>query len=241
MIGVSFGDWHSYNQGGLILVDDDIGYPEQKNMSVRRSVSAQPNQIEYSNRKLSFTFRIPRKRHWQDYYDRVSANVNGKLLEIVRDIEPGIAYIGICSVGSVSSAGQNGEIKVDVDAQPFKLGRRVTQQLSMVESGVLTNIGTQIAPCVVNIVPTTSLTELVVSGLARNPIDGIGEEITLYAPRDGETIVIDGENKTVKVNGSNAFSEVELWEFPTLEPGANSVTLSSAYCNMTVTYRPRYI
>lgn len=54
-------------------------------------------------------------------------------------------------------------------------------------------------------------------------------------------VVINGELCTVIQNGSNKFGETDFWSFPKLNPGANTIDVSSSNCVITVVYKPKFI
>ena len=54
-------------------------------------------------------------------------------------------------------------------------------------------------------------------------------------------MIIDGEKGLVTIDGINAFSNVNMWEFPRLKVGDNAVLLSSDIANVSVKYMPMWI
>ena len=66
-----------------------------------------------------------------------------------------------------------------------------------------------------------------------------GNTITIETLSSGGTISIDGRTGTVTQNGANAFNVVDLWEFPKLQAGSNSITFSSSGANVKVKMQQR--
>lgn len=90
-------------------------------------------------------------------------------------------------------------------------------------------------PCVIEITPTQAMVDLVISGVSEYSF------IVKNLAKD-ETLIIDGENQTITVNGENKFLDTEdMWEFPYLSPGSNTITFSKSYLTATVKYKPRYV
>lgn len=133
-------------------------------------------------------------------------------------------------------------------ADPFKYGEEVTASLGTLTgtaSGTVNAEGTCETPCIIEITPNNALTSLTISGAARDPITGEAEDITITGLESGVTLTIDGEACTVTAGGENKFADTDMWQFPTLQPGRNTLTFtpSSSVVSLTinVTYKPRYI
>ena len=72
-------------------------------------------------------------------------------------------------------------------------------------------------------------------------INGLGRTITINNLHANTPVTIDGELCVVTENGVNKFAEIDMWGFPVLNPGANTITLSSANCTVSINYKPKYI
>ena len=94
--------------------------------------------------------------------------------------------------------------------------------------------GTLKTPCILEITPSIDLIDLIISGLANDPI----KIKNLHA---NKKIIIDGKEGTVTEEGINKFKDTDLWEFPFLNPGVNNITLSKNSCDVVIKYEPRYI
>lgn len=94
--------------------------------------------------------------------------------------------------------------------------------------------GTLKTPCILEITPSIDLIDLVLNGLANDPI----KIKNLHA---NKKIIIDGKEGTVTEEGINKFKDTDLWEFPFLNPGVNNITLSKNSCNVAIKYEPRYL
>lgn len=97
------------------------------------------------------------------------------------------------------------------------------------------NSGTAPTPCVVTIIPKVDFLKLVIEGLTETPI-------TFTGLKTQEVLVIDGENRTVTVDGIDAFSHYDAWEFPKLQPGANQITIvNGTSATISIEYNANYI
>ena len=98
---------------------------------------------------------------------------------------------------------------------------------------VFTADATAISPAVIKITSNIGLNTLTITGMTKNPVTI--QNIAINSP-----IIIDGEKCTIEENGNNIFGRTDLWEFPVIRPGTNTIRLSSA-CTCTLTYKPRYL
>lgn len=98
------------------------------------------------------------------------------------------------------------------------------------------NGGTAAAPCRLSFTPINDAISMVISGLSE-------EDIIMKRIMSGDFVVIDGINKTVTINGNEAFDQFDGWEFPKLQPGDNIVTMTAAdeMTIIEIEFQPRYI
>lgn len=103
----------------------------------------------------------------------------------------------------------------------------------------LTNAGTLLTPAIVKITPVINLTDITLTGLVRNATTREEKNITVKNLTNGKTVIIDGETGLITENGINKYSDVDLWDLPSLVPGINKITANKDI-NITVQYKPRY-
>ena len=97
------------------------------------------------------------------------------------------------------------------------------------------NNGTAPTPCVVTIIPKVDFLKLVIEGLTETPI-------TFTGLKTQEVLVIDGESRTVTVNGEDAIMRYDAWEFPKLQPGNNQITIvNGTSATISIEYSANYI
>lgn len=102
------------------------------------------------------------------------------------------------------------------------------------------NTGTILTPAVVEIVPVINLASLTLTGLVRDNQTGEEKDIVLSNLKNGKKIVLDGESGLVTEDGVNKFADVEMWDFPTLVPGTNTVTADKDVL-LTIRHKPRFL
>lgn len=56
----------------------------------------------------------------------------------------------------------------------------------------------------------------------------------------GQTYLLSGIKKKVVANGKNIFNDTNIFKFPSLEPGENTITLNHSDINLKLRYYPRY-
>ena len=98
------------------------------------------------------------------------------------------------------------------------------------------NDGTAAAPCRLSFTPINDAMLVTITGLSDEPI-------TVSNVMRGQRVVIDGINKTITINGVEAFQRYGGWEFPKLQPGDNVVNMSAAndMSLIEIEFQPRYI
>lgn len=94
--------------------------------------------------------------------------------------------------------------------------------------------GNYTVPAVLEITPSADLIDITINGLANDPI-------IIKNLKQGKKIIIDSKEGTVLEEGKNKFSDTDFWEFPFLNPGPNTITLSKNSCDVTIRYEPRYL
>lgn len=97
------------------------------------------------------------------------------------------------------------------------------------------NNGTAPTPCIVTIIPKVDFLKLVIEGLTETPI-------TFTGLKANQTLVINGEERSVTVDGIDAFAEYDAWEFPKLQSGANKIVITNGIsAAIQIEYNTNYI
>lgn len=94
--------------------------------------------------------------------------------------------------------------------------------------------GNKASECIVEITPTQAMVDLIINGFSKEPIkiNNLAKDVK---------VIINGEDKTIIANNTNKFGETEMWEFPTLVPGNNTITFSKTYFTGILKYKPRFV
>jgi phage-related protein len=111
----------------------------------------------------------------------------------------------------------------------------VTEVMDTVLTHNITNPGNLPSPAILEITVPDDTEELTISGF------GIMNDIILYNLQKDVPRIVDGELGIVLENGANAFSAITMWAFPVLQPGLNTISVSSSACLINIYYKPKYL
>lgn len=127
MLGITFGNKHSFNDWGVILEDTKVAPPQPKRYTVsvagRNGVLDLTQEltpsIRFDSRTLSFSFRV-KPSDWSALMSVIYGDVHGRTLDVVSDLDPDWHWHGFCTVDDFSSDARIGSLSITVDADPFK-------------------------------------------------------------------------------------------------------------------------
>lgn len=128
MLGVKFGDLHSYDDLELILQTVEMPLPTPKTSTVEVmgadgviDLTSYFGDVRFNNRTITMTF-TDADEYGQRYINqsRVADNLHGQQVRIVFDEDPDYYYSGRLSVESFSVTGSTRTIKITADCDPYK-------------------------------------------------------------------------------------------------------------------------
>lgn len=129
--------------------------------------------------------------------------------------------------------------KATIELEGYEYGDEVTIE-STEKSIIVNNVGNMLTPAVVEVTPLINLVSLSLTGLVRNTHTGEEKAIVIGNLTNGRTIKIDGETGLITENGANKFADANLWDLPTLKPGANTITVDKDV-RIKIRHKPRYL
>lgn len=247
-MGIKINGKHTEKDYGLKLLSMDLGIPQS--LSERYRVPGSNEYIVagrndfFDSRPLKFKFdQFGNYSDWIKHIQKISADVNGKDVIVEIDNDPGEYYRGQAHVLTKKENNVVTEFAISIEADPLKFGNEISESIGKLTSKTITAKGDYETPCIIEINPTAAITKFTLQGLARNPITGDPEDIVIKNLTSGKKVIINGEDGTITEDGKNKYADTEMWEFPTLIPGSNIITCvsSSAACEVTIKYKPRYI
>lgn len=111
---------------------------------------------------------------------------------------------------------------------------QVTETMNRITTKTINVPGNIETPAIVEIIPSVSIIDIVLTGLSDEPM-------TVKNLTGGKKLILNGEEGTVTVDGVNKFNDCDIWEFPKLKPGANTITVSRNNVDINVKYKSRWI
>jgi phage-related protein len=107
---------------------------------------------------------------------------------------------------------------------------------------IMNNVTTKVINVDGNIATDATVTVTVPINTISLTLTGFGEDnITINNLHANISVVISGEDCTVLENANNKFSDTDMWEFPSLQPGNNTIATSTSNCTIQIQYKPRWI
>lgn len=129
MKGVTFGNYHSYDDFNLFLSQKRIGSPSPKTEYVDipggdgvLDLTDFFSETKYNNRQLSFDFstNVPQSQ-FMELFSAIQDAIHGKKMNIVIDEDSGWYYTGRITVSEWKADKTIGMITVDCDCEPYKM------------------------------------------------------------------------------------------------------------------------
>lgn len=116
----------------------------------------------------------------------------------------------------------------------YKYSSAITETLDHVSSKTINVPGNQPTPAVVTVTVPSDTISITINGLGEDPI--VINNLKANTP-----VVIDGETCTVLQSGSNKYGDTDMWDYPVLQPGANTITVDNSNSTIQIQYKPRWI
>lgn len=135
---------------------------------------------------------------------------------------------------SIEKKKSKGKYKLKLEFKGYSMKDEIVENINRINSKTIEVPGTQITPAIVEITPTTALADITIEGLADDPI--VIKNLTA-----NKTVILDGELQKVTVDGVNKYGDTDMWDFPRLNPGTNTIIVNKNNCDIKIKYKPRYI
>lgn len=129
--------------------------------------------------------------------------------------------------------------KATLELQGYEYGAEIAEVTSE-RTITINNIGNLKAPAIIEIVPLINLVDITITGAVKNLLTGEDKDIVIKDLINGQKTIIDGESGLVTQAGENKFNDVDMWDFPMLMQGINTITVDKDV-KLTVRYKPRYL
>lgn len=116
----------------------------------------------------------------------------------------------------------------------YNIENEITESINKIKSKAISVGGNSNIPCIVEITPTIDMIDVTIQGLSEDPI-------VVKNLKANKTVKIDGIKGTVTQNSINKFLDTDMWEFPFLVPGTNTIKVDKDTCNIKVIYNSRFL
>lgn len=111
---------------------------------------------------------------------------------------------------------------------------------TMAKELLITNEGSLKTPAIIEITPLIGLVSVTITGIVRDALTGEDKPVVISKLTKGKKIIIDGESGLITEASANKFPDSDIWDLPSLQPGANRITINQDV-TLTVRYKPRFI
>ena len=131
---------------------------------------------------------------------------------------------------------------LDLEFECYEYGDDISEDGTQTTNNVtldMINPGTAASPCVVEITPGITASEITLTGICRNPVTGADMPVAIPDVTQNKKIVLDGITGLITEDGS--LKMVDMWELPALKPGKTTITCSNRLMAITVTVRPMFV
>lgn len=123
---------------------------------------------------------------------------------------------------------------LNLEFDGYFFDEEISIEFNRVREGKLRVEGTRETPCILEVTAHEDINGFSISGLTET-------QIIIETLESGETIIIDGFTGKITKNGLNVFSDVDLWEFPSVSAGECDVQFSDITCKAVIKYCPLWI
>lgn len=157
MVGITFGEYHSYDDLNMILNSKTIDAPAPKTESVDipgsdgvLDLTEFFGGVNYENRTLTFNFSVvDSPSNFMTAFSTIQNAIHGKKMNIVLDDDANFYYVGRVTVDKWKADKTIGSVTVTADCEPYKYKKTettVTQAITGTGTVSLTNLRKPVAP-----------------------------------------------------------------------------------------------
>jgi phage-related protein len=110
----------------------------------------------------------------------------------------------------------------------------ITETMNHVSNKTINVLGNLATDAIITVTVPIDTISLTLTGIGEDPIK-------INNLKANISVIINGEDGTVLQSGVNKFSDCDIWEFPSLQPGSNTIGVSTSNCIVQIQYKPRWI
>lgn len=194
-----------------------------------------PSKRDAQKRYIKATLYFLYQGSENDYQHKVS-NLTSKIIECnlkFSDCDFNYAALLTTSSFKINKIGLAYEIGIEFNIYSKTLPE-ITEQHNKTSSVEITNAGNADTPFILELTSEIDQIDVKLSGLSP-------DDILIKNLKANEKIIMDGYKGTILAGTKNKFPDVDIWDFPTLKGGLNTLTLSRNNLILTVKYKPEFI
>lgn len=166
MKGITFGEYHSYDDLNLILKSKEIGSPPVKEKKIEvegadgdLDLTGFFGEVKYSNVRHKFNFStLVAPSEFLTLFSKVKNAIHGRKMRIVLDDDPHFYYYGRLHVSNFTNEKNIGIISVECDCEPYKLKLEQTVLRKTVNGSEIVTLTNSRKRAVPTITTTASMT-----------------------------------------------------------------------------------
>lgn len=204
MKGITFGEYHSYRDFGLILSGKEIEAPAVKEKKVEIEGADSDLDLteffgepKYSNARHKFNFTTVYKgTEFLSAFSAIKNAIHGKKMRVILDDDPSFYYVGRIFVSKFTDERNIGILQIEADCEPYKYKLAKTV-VSKAIDGTATIKLTNLRKHAVPEITTTAVMTIAFGSFSRAVNAG-----TFVIP---ELELVEGEN-TVTVTGTGTIT-----------------------------------
>lgn len=132
---------------------------------------------------------------------------------------------------SIEDTEFDGYLFMELEMEYIEVGAEVTH--NFVSQSTITAAGNLDANIQISVTSRINLVDCVISGVSDDPIK-------IKNLKANTPVIINGNDGLITEGGKNKFLDVELWEFPRLKPGRNTVAANKENITIEIKYKPRW-
>lgn len=209
MKGVTFGDYHSYNDLRLLLTSKEIGSPtvKTKKIDIEGADGALDftdffGEAKYENVTHKFQFStLVAPSEFLTLFSEIKNKLHGKKSRIILDDDPSFFYTGRCFVSKFTNEKNVGIVSIECDCEPWKYKANKTHQVVTLGGKNMIDLDSAVS------IPSNGWvrTETGYSFLRGNVVGGVYAYFTMY--------VVKGLTYTFSAVGTHGSEPIYLYVY----------------------------
>jgi phage-related protein len=213
MLGVCFGNKHSYKDYGLKWISDNLTKPESKKYTFEvpgrdglLDATESMGPVRYNNRTLTLEFDKQIKNHeeFKQLENRLLNDLQGKVLRIILDTDLGYYYDGRLTIETKTENNTVATVTITADVLPYKLKSKITKKIVDVYGSGKISVGNARMPTVPTIIVDSDVT------ITFGDISLSFSEGEYRVP---DFMLLEGENKFTTEGNAKIIFEYQEGEF----------------------------